>query len=61
MEDYNDVEQITRMILQTIENTKSSENRMTVPVGVSARHIHLTQEDVEKLFGAGYQLTKKKE
>ncbi|MNB91588.1 phosphate propanoyltransferase [Paenibacillus camerounensis] len=29
----------------------------TVPVGVSARHIHLTQEHVEALFGAGYQLT----
>ena len=49
------------MVLQTIENAKENENRMTVPVGVSARHIHLTQEDVEKLFGAGYQLTKKKD
>ncbi|GGG11741.1 phosphate propanoyltransferase [Paenibacillus abyssi] len=29
----------------------------TVPVGVSARHIHLSQEHVELLFGAGYQLT----
>ena len=29
----------------------------TVPVGVSARHIHLSQEHVETLFGAGYQLT----
>lgn len=28
-----------------------------VPVGVSARHIHLTQADVETLFGKGYQLT----
>ena len=27
----------------------------------SARHIHLTQEHVEALFGPGYQLTKKKE
>ncbi|GAC43214.1 phosphate propanoyltransferase [Paenibacillus popilliae] len=28
-----------------------------VPVGVSGRHIHLTQQDIETLFGAGYQLT----
>ena len=49
------------MVLQTIENAKENEKRMTIPVGVSARHIHLTQEDVEKLFGAGYQLTKKKD
>jgi putative phosphotransacetylase len=34
---------------------------MTVPVGVSARHIHLSQEDVERLFGPGYTLTKKKD
>lgn len=61
MDTYNEVERITRMVLQTIENAKENENRMTVPVGVSARHIHLTQEDVEKLFGVGYQLTKKKD
>lgn len=28
-----------------------------VPVGVSARHIHLSQEHVEALFGPGAQLT----
>ena len=61
MENYNDVERITRMVLQAIESTKENESRMTVPVGVSARHIHLTKEDVETLFGAGYELTKKKE
>ena len=61
MDSYNDVERITRMVLAAIENTRESETRMTVPVGVSARHIHLTQQDVEKLFGEGYQLTKKKE
>jgi len=32
-----------------------------VIVETSARHIHLTQEAVDVLFGAGYQLTKKKD
>ena len=35
----------------------STDELNAVPVGVSNRHIHLTQADVEKLFGAGYQLT----
>jgi putative phosphotransacetylase len=28
-----------------------------VPVGISGRHLHLTQEHLEILFGSGYQLT----
>ena len=31
-----------------------------VLVETSARHVHVTQEDLETLFGAGYQLTVKK-
>ncbi|MBR6546401.1 MAG: phosphate propanoyltransferase [Clostridia bacterium] len=30
-------------------------------IETSARHIHLSRKDVETLFGAGYQLTKKKD
>lgn len=32
---------------------------MKVGIGVSARHIHVTDEDVKILFGDGYKLTKK--
>jgi putative phosphotransacetylase len=55
------VEEITRLVLQALEAQKSSSNGYQVPVGVSARHVHLTQADVETLFGEGYHLTKKKD
>ena len=32
-----------------------------IPVGISGRHLHLTQEHLETLFGKGYQLTVMKE
>ncbi len=32
-----------------------------VPVGISNKHLHLSQADLETLFGPGYQLTFKKE
>ena len=60
--DNNNVALITKMVLEAIEHQKASEeNGYLVPVGVSARHIHLTQEHVEALFGEEYQLTKRKE
>ena len=61
MSNYGNVEEITRMVLQAMESSKPKKAEFKVPVGISARHIHLTQEHVEKLFGEGYQLTKKKE
>ncbi len=31
----------------------------TIPIAVSARHMHITQETLEQLFGEGYQLTER--
>ncbi len=53
------IEMITKLVMENING--KAEDKFEVPVGVSARHIHLTQEDIEILFGAGYQLTKKKD
>lgn len=54
------VEMIAKLVMEAM-NEKKSEAGYTVPVGVSARHAHLSKDDVETLFGKGYELTKKKE
>lgn len=57
----NNIELITKMVIEAINRSESRTDGFLVPIGVSARHVHLTQEHVEALFGPGYQLTKKKE
>lgn len=61
--DNSSIAMITKMVLEAVENREEASNGcgFMVPIGVSARHVHLTQADVETLFGEGYQLTKKKE
>lgn len=36
-------------------------NQMQVPIEISARHVHLSTAAVEKLFGHGYKLTRKRD
>ena len=59
--DTNNIEQITRLVIDAINRNEDKNSGFLVPIGVSARHIHLTQEHVEALFGPGYHLTKKKD
>lgn len=54
------IEMITKLVMEAMQE-KGSKEGYKVPIGVSARHLHLTKQDVETLFGKGYELTKKKE
>lgn len=59
--DEKTIELITKLALQVIDEKQNSSGGFMVPVGVSARHVHLTDEHVQILFGEGHKLTKKKE
>ena len=44
---------------EVVKKSGIRERGFVIPAGVSNRHIHLTSEDVEILFGKGYKLTVK--
>lgn len=50
-------EELIRMIARAITRVQAEKNENAVPLGISNRHIHLSQQDLDALFGAGYQLT----
>ncbi|MEG1459630.1 MAG: phosphate propanoyltransferase [Acetivibrio sp.] len=49
------VEQVADLVIDMIGELES--NPYEIPVGISARHIHLTKEAVYTLFGRGHSLT----
>lgn len=57
--DRNAVEQIVRQIV--LEQIGGAGGKPPLVLSISARHVHLTDEDVEKLFGAGRTLTPAKD
>ena len=59
--DKKEIEALTKLVISCIQAGQEKGDGFQVPVGVSNRPIHLSQKDVETLFGPGHQLTKKKE
>ncbi len=55
MEKDRFVQHVTELVLAEIRNLEMKHKML--PVGISARHVHLSQKDLEALFGAGHQLT----
>ncbi len=56
------VQEITKQVvaqLSGVSVTYNSENK--IPIGISARHVHLTREHVDILFGKGHELHPKKQ
>ncbi len=49
--------EIARATAALVQDRDQIDAPLAIPVAVSARHAHLTQETVEALFGAGHQLT----
>ena len=54
-----DIAAIVKKVISEVETTNTQTNE--IPVGISNRHIHLNKEDLETLFGKGYELTPIKE
>lgn len=61
MQEQQLVKEITKLVVEQLKGVDVYNANDSIPVGISARHVHLSREDVETLFGRGYQLTPKKE
>ena len=51
------IEAIVKKIVSEMDAPAATADDLTIPVGISNRHIHLSREDLDTLFGAGYELT----
>ena len=61
MYNLNTIEQAVKKACSELDTQAAKPNNSDyVKIGVSQRHIHLSREDLDILFGKGYELTPKK-
>ena len=60
MYDLSNLENTIKNVCKELNITSDKTNSDYVKIGVSQRHIHLSREDLDILFGKGYELTPKK-
>lgn len=62
MENY---EAVLKLLMDALQANhapaEEKESGYDIPVGISNRHIHLSEEDMQSLFGTGYQMAKLKD
>ena len=53
---------IAEAVKKAVEQMQAAEagDDNDIKIGISARHVHLSREDLDTLFGKGFELTKKK-
>lgn len=52
-------EELLKAVAQRVIEKINKYDIHKIPIGVSNRHVHVSQEELEILYGQGYQLTKK--
>jgi putative phosphotransacetylase len=57
MEQSQLIELIAREIIARLQAEEANANDLSIPLGISNRHIHLSQADLDVLFGVGYTLS----
>lgn len=54
-------EEVMKLFIEALQSGGLTDSSNEIPVGISNRHIHLSQADQDALFGPGYEMTRIKD